>query len=126
MENEENERIRDERGRFLPNHPPTSKGRKPLEKEKAYLASMQSIVTVDEWQEVTKTALALAKKGDVKAMKFIAEYIVPKQGNLHQLRMADIALLSIVLEKYEKAGISPSDLFMTLKEQVEQLTDGKG
>jgi len=68
---------RDANGHYLPGESGNRKGRATFAKESAYLKTLQSCVTLDDWIEVAEKALEQAKKGSWRAREWLARYICP-------------------------------------------------
>lgn len=92
----------DERGRFTPGNRSaaggTSRmGRASMARETAYLKRMQEVVTVEEWEEICKTAVIDAKAGNWRARSWLSDYLLGKPAILVDAtvtaRMAPIAVL---------------------------------
>lgn len=61
---------------------PGGPGRPKRSVEEKYLKKIQTSITLTEWRDIVKRAIADAKKGDSKARQWLADYLVgkPKQG----------------------------------------------
>ena len=66
---------RDEHGKFAPGNR-GGPGRPPAAKETKYLRAMGSVVTVDDWVEITLRAVEDAKDGNYRARDWLSKYIV--------------------------------------------------
>src|SRR5947208_112287 len=81
----------DHRGRFAAGNPGgPGRPRRPVERE--YLRALNEAVTLDDWQEVVRGALAQAKEGDAKAREWLARYLIgDKPPRLIDLAADDVA-----------------------------------
>src|SRR3954469_20378462 len=62
-------------GRFAPGNP-GGPGRPRRAVEREYLAALSEAVTVSDWQEIVKAAVAAAKDGDGKARDWLCRYLI--------------------------------------------------
>lgn len=71
--------LRDPQGRILPGSAPNNpRGRPSLERERAYLKTMQENVSLADWAEITMKAVKQAKQGNRYARDWLARYLVPE------------------------------------------------
>ena len=68
-------RPRDSMGRFLTGGP-GGPGRKPRDREMAYLVAMESIVDDQAWLAIVERAVLDAKNGDAKARSWLSGYLM--------------------------------------------------
>ena len=68
--------TRDEKGRFVKGVSGNPKGRPAREIEESYRAILLDEVTPDDWRAIVRKAKEQAKRGDISARKFIADYII--------------------------------------------------
>ena len=66
---------RDTHGRFAPGYA-GGPGRPPLAKEHAYLKTLASVCTVDDWRAICLRAVEDAKIGDHRARNWLAKYLI--------------------------------------------------
>lgn len=79
------DRIRGERGLFVKGNP-GSPGRKPRVTETAYVLETAKGCSVDDWREITKKIVELAKAGEMDAVKFLASYLLgPAKSDVPRL-----------------------------------------
>ncbi|MBD3299827.1 MAG: hypothetical protein GF347_00565 [Candidatus Moranbacteria bacterium] len=80
---------RDSKGRFLKGNK-GSPGRAPIATERKYLASMTSVVSVDDWIEITEQAVEDAKGGNWRARDWLSKYLVGPPAYAIQMQMEEI------------------------------------
>src|SRR5262245_57364772 len=62
-------------GRFVEGNPGgPGRPRRPIERE--YLRALNEAVSLEEWAEVVRAAVAQAKKGDSKARDWLTQYLI--------------------------------------------------
>ena len=71
----EQPRPRDSMGRFQPGGP-GGPGRRPRDREMAYLVAMESIVDDQAWLAIVERAVQDAKGGDAKARSWLSGYLM--------------------------------------------------
>ena len=64
-------------GKFIPGNK-ASPGRAPKAREERYYEITMTACSYKDWEEITKTAVRQAKKGDPVARKWLSEYLVGK------------------------------------------------
>jgi len=69
-------RQRDEKGRFIKGHSGNPTGRMPKDREVKFYDLTVSAVTEDEWVDIVKAAVRLAKKGDAQARKWLSDHLI--------------------------------------------------
>src|SRR5262245_42442662 len=62
-------------GRFA-NGNPGGPGRPRRAIERQYLAALSDAISIEDWQEVVKATVALAKQGDSKARDWLTRYLI--------------------------------------------------
>jgi hypothetical protein len=77
---------RDQQGRFAAGNP-GGPGRPRRAVEREYLAALSEAVTLDDWQEIVKTAVTAAKQGDGKARDWLCRYLLGEKP----LTLTDLA-----------------------------------
>lgn len=68
-------RPRDSMGRFQPGGP-GGPGRKPRDREMAYLVAMEQVVDDQAWLAIIERAVQDAKAGDAKARSWLSGYLM--------------------------------------------------
>ena len=68
--------IRNDKGQFVKGQSGNPKGRSRKEREIRYYEITQSAVTYNDWQEIVKKAVQLAKRGDYQSRKFMADNLL--------------------------------------------------
>lgn len=70
---------RDAKGKFVKGHTPYRNGRRPKRSaEESYLRAFGQAMPTAKWLEVLRNYAAEAAKGDNRAMKFFADYLIGK------------------------------------------------
>jgi hypothetical protein len=108
--------VRDEKGRFVKGYA-GGPGR-PSRKVETDLQAALTEQTRQRWQAIVKAAIDQAISGNVYAMRFLAEYTIGKPPSVLELRAADAAALSEVLKALEARGLSPSDVFNAMLQEI--------
>ena len=89
-------------GRFLPGHKSISPGRKPRAVELKILATFNEVVTEEDWKDIIRTALKLAKRGDKWARDWLSDRVLGKP--LQQIDIHAIAPEATnVIDVYEES-----------------------
>ena len=86
--------------------------------ERAYLDELVEMVTLEEWRKVVRKALTDAKKGMPEARRWLSEYLVGKPPQILELRAAEAQLLKELLQRLETHGMSASDVFLAMLQQL--------
>ena len=77
-----NVKRHDARGRFKTNND-CARNRRQVRMEREYLAALSSVVSLKDWRQICRTAVADAKDGDAKARAWLAKYCLgPKPPTL--------------------------------------------
>ena len=77
-------------GTFAPGNP-GGPGRPKRQTEATYLVALSEAVTIEDWQEIARAAVAAAKAGDAAARKWLSDYLLgvtPPQAERPTLAMA--------------------------------------
>ena len=70
---------RDGNGRFAAGNS-GGPGRPKRHIEVEYITSMLSVCTLSEWEDIVRTAVAAAKKGDHKAREWLTSHVIGQPG----------------------------------------------
>jgi len=68
--------ARNEKGQFIKGESGNPNGRSRKEREVKYYEITQAAVTYEDWREVVRKAVQLAKRGDYQSRKFLADYLL--------------------------------------------------
>jgi len=88
--------TRNPNGTFAPGNP-GGPGRPKRQTEAAYLVALSEAVTLDDWKEIARAAVAAAKAGDAAARKWLSDYLLgvnppqaerPSLARAHAIEMA--------------------------------------
>lgn len=71
-------RERDAKGRFVKGNPgnPQAKGRPKKKREERYYEIAVSAVPFSQWRDIIKKAAEKAARGDIAALRFLADYLL--------------------------------------------------
>lgn len=91
-------------GKFLPGHT-GGPGRPPRIKEAAYVATIESVCSIEDWASIAKRAVKDAKNGDAQARNWLSKYLI---GD------SPVAIQALQINQYpgENQGISESTLIL--------------
>jgi len=109
---------RDANGRFLKGHAPLSPGRPSRPVEIEYMNILKQGVTADDFKKIVATAVSLAMAGDWKAREWLSNYLIGKPPQILELRGADALLLAKVLEQLKNSGVSASQVFEAMLNEL--------
>ena len=103
---------RDERGRFVKGHTVrgNSPGRPPRSVEESRLLDFDRVVTGEKWRKIVGKLVAMALKGDFRAIRLLFSYTL---GNPIQRIETTMDTTSVIDVKYQQA-----------LERVRDVTDG--
>jgi hypothetical protein len=81
--------------------------------------------TGGEWDGINAAMIKQAKKGNVQAARYLAEYAIGKPTQKVELSAGDNALLDKLLKHFQSRGMSPGDVFALMIAQFAEV-DGEG
>jgi hypothetical protein len=117
---------RNEKGRFVQGNK-ASPGRPRHEIEMSYMNILKQGVSADDFRKIVDVAVSRAKAGDDRARAWIGDYVLGKPLTTIQLQASDQALLNTLLKQFESNGVTASDVFLALLNEMtesEVETDG--
>ncbi len=96
---------RTQQGRFAVGNP-GGPGRPRRAVEREYLAALSESVSLDDWREIVRAAVAAAKQGDAKARDWLCRYLVgekpPTLTDLAADEAAELGAEQDILERLAK------------------------
>jgi len=101
---------RNDKGQFVKGNS-GGPGRPKKEREEKFLEITQSACTYSDWRKIIKRAVEQAKRGDSRARKFLADYLLGPPRQRHELMGTlgnlDLASLSLIQLERLAAGDDP-------------------
>jgi hypothetical protein len=97
---------RDQNGRFAPGNR-GGPGRPRKAREEKYLDILVAACTPDEWEQVCRVAIARARAGDSRAREWLANYIIGKPIEKHEVTGPEGEGLRILVEYANSPIVSP-------------------
>jgi hypothetical protein len=100
------------RGSFKPGHP-GGPGRPRRETERKYLSALTAAVTLPDWREIVKRAVADAKAGDAQARNWLSKHLCGDDplalAELVEEMQAELEKLRNGTDHAGAAGPNPAD-----------------
>lgn len=91
--------LRDENGRFRKGRSGNPGGRPAKEREKRFMEITLAACTLDDWKQIVKEAVTLAKDGDHQARKWLSDYLLGPPPQRHELSGPEGAPIDLVLRE---------------------------
>ncbi len=117
--------ARDDKGRFSKGNP-GGPGRPRRTVEREYLDATLNSVSLEDWQAIVRKAVTDAKQGNAWARSWLGDYVLGKPPQILELRGGDVALLAKLLRELDARGVSASDVFNAMLQELVEARSSHG
>ena len=80
---------------------------------------MTNLLTPEKWDKIVNKAITDAIKGNGYARQWLSDYVIGKPPQILELRGADAMLLSQVLKQLNATGVTASELFESMLQELQ-------